>query len=136
MSWPWMEDYRLLSIMSGVVAASCGLLGKLGLDSNKTDHLGLDTVPELALRCLLLIMTLVLNSAMITIYTKALSLANVAAEASLLNTASNMLFTAILSYFMFSEQLSFQWIVGAVLVLIGMTVLLHEESDETHFKNL
>ena len=132
----WTEDYRILSIVSGVIAASCGLLGKLGLDSDQTDHLGLDTVTEMVVRSLFIILTLVLNSAMITVYTKALSLANVAAEASLLNTASNMLVTAMLSYFIFSEHLSLQWVLGAGLVLVGMTILLLEDDENKHHEKV
>ena len=105
------------------------------LDSDQTDHLGLDTITEMVIRSLLLLLTLVLNSAMITVYTKSLSLAQVAAEASLLNTASNMLVTASLSYFIFSELLSLQWVLGAGLVLIGMTKLLFEDDDRPHEKD-
>ena len=67
---------------------------------------------------------------MITLYTKALSLASVAAEASLINTASNLCFTALFSFIIFQETLSYQWMIGSVLVLTGLTLLMTGDPDQ------
>ena len=127
----WSEDYRVVSALSGLVAALCGLVGKLGLDSQATSIADLDSkVLEAILRLLLILQTLLLNGAMITLYTKALSLASVAAEASLINTASNLCFTAIFSFVIFKEKFSFQWILGLVLVFVGVTLTMADEKSK------
>ena len=127
----WSEDYRVVSVLSGLVAALCGLVGKLGLDSQATSISDLDSkVLEVILRLLLILLTLLLNGAMITLYTKALSLAGVAAEASLINTASNLCFTAIFSFVIFKESFSYQWMLGSVLVIAGVTLTMSKEQQE------
>ena len=127
----WSEDYRVVSVLSGLVAALCGLVGKLGLDSQATTISDLDNrVLEAILRLLLILLTLLLNGAMITLYTKALSLAGVAAEASLINTASNLCFTAIFSFVIFRESFSYQWMFGSVLVIAGVTLTMTKEQQE------
>ena len=127
----WTEDYRVVSVLSGLVAALCGLVGKLGLDSQATSISDLDNrVLEAILRLLLILLTLLLNGVMITLYTKALSLAGVAAEASLINTASNLCFTAIFSFVIFRESFSYQWMFGSVLVIAGVTLTMTKEQQE------
>ena len=126
----WTEDYRVVSVLSGLVAALCGLVGKLGLDSQATSISDLDNrVLEAILRLLLILSTLLLNGVMITLYTKALSLAGVAAEASLINTASNLCFTAIFSFVIFRETFSYQWMFGSVLVIAGVTLTMSTEQE-------
>ena len=126
----WTEDYRVVSVLSGLVAALCGLVGKLGLDSQATSISDLDNrVLEAILRLLLILLTLLLNGFMITLYTKALSLAGVAAEASLINTASNLCFTAIFSFVIFRESFSYQWMFGSVLVIAGVTLTMSREQE-------
>ena len=128
----WTEDYRVVSVLSGLVAALCGLVGKLGLDSQATSISDLDNrVLEAILRLLLILFTLLLNGFMITLYTKALSLAGVAAEASLINTASNLCFTAIFSFVIFRESFSYQWMFGSVLVVAGVTLTMSKEQEIT-----
>lgn len=126
----WGEDYRIVSVASGLLAALCGLVGKLGLDSQATSIADLDSrVLEAILRLLLVLSTLLLNGAMVTLYTKALSLASVAAEASLMNTASNLCFTAIFSFVIFRETFSYQWMLGSVLVISGVTLSMSEDRE-------
>ena len=126
----WTEDYRVVSVLSGLVAALCGLVGKLGLDSQATSISDLDSkVLETILRLLLILSTLLLNGVMITFYTKALTLASVAAEASLMNTASNLCFTAIFSFLIFRESFSYQWMFGSVLVIAGVTLTMTKEQE-------
>ena len=126
----WGEDYRIVSVVSGLLAALCGLVGKLGLDSQATSIADLDSrVLEAILRLMLVLSTLLLNGAMVTLYTKALSLASVAAEASLMNTASNLCFTAIFSFVIFRETFSYQWMLGSVLVILGVTLSMTEDRE-------
>ena len=116
------DDPGMLSVVSGVLAGCCGTLGKLGLD---TDHSTLSLVT----RSSLMVLTLLLNSAMMTLYTRALSLAPVSVVASTINMAANLVSTALLSWLVFHEALSAQWCVGALLIFIGVSLLL--SSDQT-----
>ena len=126
----WGEDYRIVSVVSGLLAALCGLVGKLGLDSQASSISDLDNrILEAILRLLLVLFTLPLNCAMVTLYTKALSLASVAAEASLMNTASNLCFTAIFSFVIFRETFSYQWMLGSVLVISGVALSMSEDKE-------
>ena len=118
-----LNDPGLLSVMSGVLAACCGMLGKLGLD---TDH----STMSLTMRGALVTGTLVLNSTMMTLYTRALSLSPVSAVASTINTAANIVSTALLSYLVFQEPLSLQWSLGALLSFIGVAMLLSDERED------
>ena len=124
----WSDDHRVTALLSGLLAAASSFVGKLGLDSA--------VARPLLARLPLLGLTLALNSAMVTLYTRSLALAGVAAEASLLNTAANLLLTALLSYFIFHEPFSVQWLFGAALILVGVTILLSDEkpSEEVEVK--
>ena len=101
---------------------------RLGLDSQASSISDLDNrVLEALLRLLLVLSTLLLNCAMVTLYTKALSLASVAAEASLINTASNLCFTAVFSFVIFRETFSYQWLLGMVLVISGVSLSMTDD---------
>jgi len=121
------EDYRLLAVVSGALASASGLAGKLGLgdvfNEPNESHGFLETLWRLMWLCL----TLALNSIMLTIYTKSLSLAKNAAVASVLNTAANMVITAFFSILIFGEKLSCQWLTGAFLILLGVSLLLVQD---------
>ena len=124
----WSEDYRIVSAVSGLLASLSGLGGKRGRDSQASSISDLDTrVLEALLRLLLVLSTLLLNCAMVTLYTKALSLASVAAEASLINTASNLCFTAVFSFVIFRETFSYQWLLGTVLVMFGVSLSMTDD---------
>ena len=120
------RDYSVLAVTSGVLAALSGLIGKLGLD---TDHgVSLDTgTTGYLVRALLVSLTLVINSVMITVYTRSLSLSTSGAVASVLNTAANMVTSAVMSVVIFGEHLSLQWTLGAVLIIAGVSVLLSDD---------
>ena len=123
------RDYRLLAVISGVLAAVSGLVGKLGLDTGHGVTLDTDTTGYLV-RALLLTLTLVINSCMITVYTRSLSLSTSGAVASVLNTAANMVTSAVMSVVIFGEQLSWQWTLGAVLIMTGVSLLIFDDDNE------
>jgi len=123
------EDYRLLAVASGALASASGLAGKLGLgEAFKEPNVNVSlSFVETLWRLMWLCLTLALNSIMLTIYTKSLSLAKNAAVASVLNTAANMVITAFFSILIFGEKLSCQWLTGAFLILLGVSLLLVQD---------
>ena len=74
-----VSEHITLSILSGCLGALSGLLGKLGLDQSQLE--GFHGPANIALRIANIGGTLLLNSLMLTTYTKALSLSPTAAEA-------------------------------------------------------
>ena len=50
---------------------------------------------------------------------------------SLLNTASNLMATAVVSLLVFEEGLTLQWLCGSVLVCLGVTLVLQEEENQS-----
>ena len=120
-----LPEHILLSILSGCLGALSGLLGKLGLDQSQLE--GFHGAANISLRILNIGGTLFLNFLMLTTYAKALKLAPTAAEASLLNTASNLILTAVVSMLVFEEQLSLQWMLGTVLVCCGVALVMEED---------
>ena len=50
---------------------------------------------------------------------------------SLLNTASNLMATAVVSLLVFEEALTLQWLCGSVLVCLGVTLVLQEEENQS-----
>jgi len=121
------EDYRLLAVVSGALASASGLAGKLGLGDVFNEPNESQGFLETLWRLMWLCLTLALNSIMLTIYTKSLSLAKNAAVASVLNTAANMVITAFFSILIFGEKLSCQWLTGAFLILLGVSLLLVQD---------
>jgi len=121
------EDYRLLAVASGALASASGLAGKLGLGEAFNEPNESQSFVETLWRLMWLCLTLALNSIMLTIYTKSLSLAKNAAVASVLNTAANMVITAFFSILIFGEKLSCQWLTGAFLILLGVSLLLVQD---------
>ena len=141
-----VSEHITLSILSGCLGALSGLLGKLGLDQSQLESY--HGPANIALRIVNIGGTLLLNFLMLTTYTKALSLSPTAAEArsvetfifipynekyrySLLNTASNLILTAVVSLLVCEEHLSLQWLCGAVLVFLGLAVVLREDENSS-----
>jgi len=121
-------------VASGALASASGLAGKLGLGEPYNEpNVSLGFV-ETLWRLMWLCLTLALNSVMLTIYTKSLSLAKNAAVASVLNTAANMVITAFFSILIFGEKLSCQWLTGAFLILLGVSLLLVQDDEKKNSK--
>ena len=139
-----VSEHITLSVLSGCLGALSGLLGKLGLDQSQLESY--HGPANIALRIVNIGGTLLLNFLMLTTYTKALSLSPTAAEArsdnhhnphnekyrySLLNTASNLILTAVVSLLVCEEHLSLQWLCGALLVFLGLALVLREDESSS-----
>ena len=70
-----------LSLLSGLLAASAGLVAKLGLDQNQLTDTQLWPGLVLVIRLGLVGLTIALNCCMMTVYSRALALSPTAAEA-------------------------------------------------------
>lgn len=68
------------------------------------------------------------NALMWTLFVKAMQKCSSTVEATLINTASNLAFTAILGYLLFAENLSLLWWIGMSFIVIGMCLIM-QDSD-------
>ena len=122
-----------LSFVSGLIAAITGFVGKIGLDSNHFNDI-ISSQPgswsDMMLRVLLMITTLLLNSSMLALFSRALSLSEVSAVVTSINTATNLALTTILSVLVFQEPLSSQWCCGTLLVMIGVSLVIADDDQK------
>ncbi|KAI1297914.1 hypothetical protein HDE_04430 [Halotydeus destructor] len=119
------------SVLSGIMAATASLFGKLAMDSDALGHL----VPYLVkgdqklghwytvIRALLLVLMVLTNTVMWTMFTKALVKSRTSLEATVVNTAANFIFTAIFGTLLFDETIGFLWFLGSIMILIGLILV-------------
>ena len=136
---------------SGFCAAAASAVGKLATDpmflwslileathvyhigcadsiSQKCKHaLSIDPGSVIYLSCqaVLFAFMLLINSFMWTLFSKALSASGSTIEASVMNMGFNFFFTALFSFLIFgeSDNLNWQWLLGSVIMLIGLLLL-------------
>ena len=104
------------AFLSGFCAALGGLMAKLGLTDFSFQNLDLT---DSVLRLLCLVITVFLNIAMFTFFARALTTCKSGIEASLINTATNLVVTGLLGHVIFSEALDLYWWMGTVLITAG-----------------
>jgi drug/metabolite transporter (DMT)-like permease len=63
------------------------------------------------------------------LYTRALSMAPSSIQASIVNTSSNFIITALLGMGVFGEKLPMQWWIGAGLLISGSVVIGRREEE-------
>ena len=54
----------------------------------------------------------------------------------MLNTASNFTCTGILGYLIFGETISYKWVLGSVMVIVGASLIAFSQSNPLDKKNL
>lgn len=65
------------------------------------------------------------------LFTRALTLASSTVRVSIINTSSNFIVTAVLSFIVFSESLPGLWWVGAALLVAGSVIIgMREETEK------
>jgi hypothetical protein len=68
-----------------------------------------------------------------TLFTKALARGTSTTQVSIINTSSNFMITAVLSFFIFTESLPPLWWLGATLLVAGNVIIgRREEKDVDH----
>merc|ERR1719510_56942 len=80
---------------------------------------------QVGLGCLMVIS----NILMLQTFNKALQISSTTIQVSIINTASNFIFTALIGFLAFGERLSLIWWSGTSLILIGTYVI---SSSEQH----
>ncbi|GIY05325.1 transmembrane protein 42 [Caerostris extrusa] len=137
------------SLLSGFLAATASLCGKLSMAAEKTlmlCEMFLENLPAanarknnftyspvcqnilLFTRVGFLFAMVISNILMWTIYSKALRLTTTVLEAAITNLAANFLFTAAYGQVFFGESLGFLWWMGTALCIIGLTIMQKEDA--------
>jgi len=117
------------SVISGFFAALAGFFGKITFDSNVLDTISSSFHVGPVICQLLFGLALVLsNILMLQNFNRALQASKTTLEASIVNTASNFIFTALIGYLAFSEELSLFWWSGTSLIIIGTYLISTEEA--------
>ena len=117
------------SVTSGLFAALSGFLGKVTFDPEvivSTLKVHLDESNSTftyfiqgSLGCFLILS----NILMLQTFNKALQTASTTIQVSIVNTASNFIFTAIIGKLAFDEHLTLLWWCGTSLILFGIFLI-------------
>lgn len=117
------------SIFSGIFAAFAGFFGKVTFDSEVIDSIStlLDFKYHRILQAILGLCLVGCNICMLQNFNKALQQSRNTIQASIINTAANFIFTALIGLAAFDEPLSLLWSTGTALIIIG-TYLISSET--------
>jgi len=120
------------SVLSGLFAALSGFLGKVTFDPGLVIAVSILNVRtnfmhiiQVGLGCLMVIS----NILMLQTFNKALQISSTTIQVSILNTASNFIFTALIGFLAFGERLSLIWWSGTSMILLGTYII---SSSEQH----
>lgn len=147
----------LYSILAGFFAALGSLLGKFAvstqssiamgaifksnvLTSHETIHkvlydiIGMQNL-DLIVRLISFILNITTNSLMWYFFSKSLKYSRSSSQATVINTATNFILSALFGYFVFGEQLPMKWWMGSSLIIAGSWMVhlssIQEKSAES-----
>ena len=89
---------------------------------------------ELMLRAVFFGLNLLSNAIMWILFTRALTAASSTTRVSVLNTSANFLVTAVYGLLVFGEGLSWEWALGAALLVGGCVVIGRRKGGEVEAK--
>lgn len=129
-------------MLAGALGAFASGTGKLGMDETYSELASekifsqafIDSTSHriwlfaLVLRILLLALTFLLNCIMWSLFVESMQGLN-SGEALVLNTGTNILFSAFLGWLAFGEVFGMFWWVGASFILIGIILLKSGPND-------
>lgn len=107
------------AILAGLSACFASIFGKLTF--SQTRILSIETI-------VLIILFVFSNVFMWRCYSKALSYSHTSIQPTIVTKTSNFLLSALAGFFFFSEPINFTWILGFLLILLG--VYLISSKDE------
>ncbi|OMJ70748.1 hypothetical protein SteCoe_31197 [Stentor coeruleus] len=106
----------LPAILSGILAACAGVFGKYGFQ---------DSDDLLYYKVLSILIMLILNSTMIKYMVESFKEIG-ASKTTVINLTFNYVFSAVLGYAIYSEEVSYNWILGAGLMFIGVWIITND----------
>uniref|UniRef100_A0A6B2LQP9 Uncharacterized protein n=1 Tax=Arcella intermedia TaxID=1963864 RepID=A0A6B2LQP9_9EUKA len=116
------------------MACLAGVFGKIAFSDYLTHH-SLSQNSLLAIRLLSFILVFLCNALMMNFFAKSMNLTN-SIHAVVVNSSTNFFLTAIIAFALFGEGLSLTWLLGASLILVGLTFMnLGQEKEKEKEKN-
>jgi uncharacterized membrane protein len=102
------------SILAGISACLASVFGKITF--SQSTFLSIPTI-------IYLILFIFSNVFMWRCYSKALSLSTTSIQPTIVTKTSNFLLSALVGFIFFFEPINFTWIVGFLLILIGVYLI-------------
>ena len=109
------------SILAGIAACLASVFGKITF--SQSTFLSISTI-------IYLILFIFSNVFMWRCYSKALSLSTTSIQPTIVTKTSNFLLSALVGFIFFFEPINFTWIIGFILILIGV-YLISTKNDHT-----
>ncbi|KAK3086214.1 hypothetical protein FSP39_015316 [Pinctada imbricata] len=126
----------VLAVMAGTMAALGSVFAKLAFDETLSTLCTNLIVHDITCGWVTLVSRVVCfmsvfgsNGLMWILFTKSMQYSISTVEATVTNTASNFLVTAILGCLIFGEVLSPRWFMGSVFIVCGL-LLIHRSGDK------
>jgi len=108
------SSVNFYSILAGISACLASVFGKLTF--SQSSFTSISTI-------IYIILFLFSNVFMWRCYSKALSLSTTSIQPTIITKTSNFLLSALVGFIFFFEPINFTWIIGFVLILIGVYLI-------------
>lgn len=146
MQWVTQSHGLTLAVIAGVMASLGSTCAKLAMSGDVIkSHCQLlagTTICQqvcLYIQVMFFLLIFVCNAIMWTFFTKSLQYCSSSVQATVTNTASNFLFTALVGLVLFNESLSLRWWFGSLLILLGLILInrgnLKDEQTKQNMKD-
>jgi uncharacterized membrane protein len=108
------SSVNFYSILAGISACLASVFGKLTF--SQSSFTSISTI-------IYIILFLFSNVFMWRCYSKALSLSTTSIQPTIVTKTSNFLLSALVGFIFFFEPINFTWIIGFVLILVGVYLI-------------
>lgn len=130
----------MYAIGAGFFAALASLLTKITLIPEDLihqllPHLSSSIYFQYATRLISLLSIFAANAVMWLLFSKALNASHSSHIPTALNASSNFLFSGLLGWLVFGEQVSLKWICGMLLVLLGNLLVARDNEPRVKIKS-
>jgi drug/metabolite transporter (DMT)-like permease len=119
---------HVFTLLAGFFAALAGVCGKVAADSRVIESLSDSVSVQTALRALSAVGVVLSNALMWHCFVRSMHESN-SVVAATVNACVNLLFTALFGSLLFGESFSLKWILGALLMSLGVVLVAHGTSD-------
>lgn len=120
------SSVNFYSILAGISACFASVFGKLTFSQPKFVSI---------LTIIYIILFIFSNVFMWRCYSKALSLSTTSIQPTIITKTSNFLLSALIGFIFFFEPINFTWLIGFLLILIGVYLISTKNDDNTQISS-
>jgi drug/metabolite transporter (DMT)-like permease len=110
------------ALLAGICASLSSVFGKLMTQPK-------DQLSTFMTRALFLLLNLMCTVLMIGLYTRSMHHLSTT-EATIINSSTNLIFTALFGTILFDERLSLKWYMGSALITMGVALIMTGERKQ------